>query len=49
MTKQQKYILLCPKCKTIHNVSEQMNIWKDELFKELNKAFEKVIKNVNNS
>ncbi|GBE19350.1 hypothetical protein BMS3Abin17_00073 [archaeon BMS3Abin17] len=32
-----KYTIHCPKCNTTHNVSEQLEIWKDEFIKELDK------------
>lgn len=39
-----KYILDCPKCKSEHDVTKQMNIWKEELFKKISKLVDKEIR-----
>lgn len=39
--KKEKWIIHCPECKTTHDVSEQMNIWKKELFEEIEKLVKK--------
>lgn len=31
----KKYAIHCPKCKTTFDVSEQLNQWKNELFKKI--------------
>ncbi len=41
---KNKYIIVCPKCNTSHNVSEQMVLWKEELFEEINKLIKKIFK-----
>ena len=35
--KMKKYIILCPKCETTHDISEQMSIWRDEFLSRINK------------
>jgi len=43
--KKSKYIILCPKCKTTHDCSDQMNEWKEELFKDIDKLVKEKLKN----
>ncbi len=38
-----KYLIHCQKCKTTHDVSEQMTIWKKELFEEINKLVKRLL------
>ncbi len=40
--KKQKYLIICPKCNSSHNVSKQMNIWRDEFVEEINKTMNKL-------
>jgi hypothetical protein len=42
MTTKEKYIIHCPKCKTSFDVSKQMDNWKNELFKKIEKIIEEM-------
>jgi len=37
---KEKYAIHCPKCKSTFDVSEQMNVWKNEIIDK----FEKLLK-----
>jgi len=39
-----KYLIPCPNCKATFDVSEQLEVWKEELFKEINKLTKKLKK-----
>jgi len=41
---KEKYLIYCPKCKSTFNVSEQMNIWRDEFLEKINKIIEEDLK-----
>ena len=38
----EKYHVLCPNCKSTFDVSEQMQLWKEELFREITKLIKKM-------
>lgn len=40
----EKYHVLCPKCKSTFDVSEQMNMWKDELMEKIENLVKKMRK-----
>ena len=39
-----EYIINCPKCKSSFDVSKQMEIWKEELFIDINKLIQNKLK-----
>ena len=47
MTSNKKYKIHCPKCRSTFNISEQINIWKEELFEDINKLVKKKLKEKN--
>jgi len=40
--KQRDFILVCPKCKSTHDVTEQLNVWRSEFLSYLDKAVEEM-------
>ena len=38
----EKYILLCPKCKSTFDTSEQMEMWKQEFLEEIDKIIKRM-------
>ena len=38
----KKYILYCPKCRSTHDVSSQLNVWKEEFFGEIEDLVKKL-------
>ncbi len=40
--KKIEYLIHCPECKTTFDVSEQLEVWKEELFEKINKLVKKM-------
>ena len=42
MKKQKKYVFICQKCGASYDMTGQMEVWKDELFSEIEKVIKKL-------
>lgn len=42
MKKQEKWLIHCPECKTTFDVSEQMENWRQQFIREIEKVIEKL-------